>query len=103
MSSNGIAPKFGASKNQSHSVNKSVETAQQNCEIPTQSMYDIDFCNNFMFGNPIYFIAFLTEVINRTTRATKADKDVNIYEIITESAGKRMGIPIDIKQLKSII
>ena len=84
-------------------MNKSVETAQQNCEIQTQSMDDIDFCNNFMFGNPIYFIAFLTEVINRTIMATKADKDVNIYEIITESAGKRTGIPIDIEQLKSMI
>ena len=59
LSSNDIAPKFGASKNQSQSVNKSVETAQQNCEIQTQSVDDIDFCNNFMFGNPIYFIAFL--------------------------------------------
>ena len=84
-------------------MNKSVKTAQQNCEIQTQSMDDIDFCNNFMFGNPIYFIAFLTEVINRTIMATKADKGVNIYEIITESAGKRMGIPIDIEQLKSMI
>ena len=84
-------------------MNKSVETAQQNCEIQTQSMDDIDFCNKFMFGNPIYFIASLTEVINRTIMATKADKDVNIYEIITESAGKRMGIPIDIEQLKSMI
>ena len=84
-------------------MNKSVETAQQNCEIQTQSMDDIDFCNNFMFGNPTYFIAFFTEVINRTIMATKADKDVNIYEIITESAGKRMGIPIDIEQLKSMI
>ena len=56
-----------------------------------------------MFRNPIYFIAFLTEVINRTIMATKADKDVNIYEIITESAGKRTGIPIDIEQLKSMI
>ena len=103
LSSNEIAPKFGASKNQSQSVNKSVETAQQNCEIQTQSMDDIDFCNNFMFGNPISFIAFLTEVVNRTIMATKADKDVNIYEIITESAGKRMGIPIDTEQLKSMI
>ena len=84
-------------------MNKFVETAQQNCEIQTQSMDDIDFCNNFMFGNPIYFIAFLTEVINGTIMATKADKDVNIYEIITESAGKRMGIPIDIEQPKSMI
>ena len=74
----GIAPKFGASKNQSQSVNKSVETTQQNCEIQTQSMDDIDFCSNFMFGNSIYFIAFLTEVINRTIMATKADEDVNI-------------------------
>ena len=84
-------------------MNKSVETAQQNCEIQTQPMDDIDFCNNFMLRNPICFITFLTEVINRTIMAKKADKDVNIYEIITESAGKRMGIPTDIEQLKSII
>ena len=78
-------------------------TTHENNELQTQVMDEVDFSHNFMFGNPIYFLAFLTEVINRTILATKADKNINIYEIISESAGKRMGIPIDIEQLKSLI
>ena len=78
-------------------------TTHENNELQTQVMDEVDFSHNFMFGNPIYFLAFLTEVINRTILATKADKNINIYEIISESAGKRMGIPIDIEQLKSMI
>ena len=38
----------------------------------------IDFASNFMFSNPIYFVAFLTEVINQTFFATKANKETDI-------------------------
>lgn len=75
---------------------------QQSNELQTEVMDEIDFTNNFMFGNPIYFIAFLTEVINQSILAREANESINIYEIISESAGKRMGIPIDVEQLKSM-
>ena len=80
-----------------------ITTTHENNELQTQVQDEVDFSHNFMFGNPIYFLAFLTEVINRTILAAKANKSINIYEIISESAGKRMGIPIDIEQLKSMM
>ena len=51
-----------------------------------------------MFGNPIYFLAFLTEVINQTPLATKTTKEIDMYHFISDSAGKQMGIPIDVGQ-----
>ena len=62
----------------------------------------IDSATNFMFSNPIYFVAFLTEVINQTLLATKTNKEIDIHQIISDSAGKQMGIPIDVEQLKSL-
>ena len=62
----------------------------------------IDSATNFMFSNPIYFVAFLTGVINQTLLATKANKEIDVYQIISDSARKQMGIPIDIEQLKSL-
>ena len=35
-------------------------------QIDSVQMDEVDFTSNFMFGNPIYFMAFLTEVINQT-------------------------------------
>ena len=55
-----------------------------------------------MFSNPIYFVALLTEIINQTLLATKTNKEIDIYQIISDSAGKQMGIPIDVEQLKSL-
>ena len=62
----------------------------------------IDSATNFMFSNPIYFVAFLTEVLNQTLLATKTNNEIDIYQIISDSAGKQMGIPIDVEQLKSL-
>ena len=62
----------------------------------------IDSAINFMFSNPIYFVAFLTEVINQTLLATKTNKEIDIYQIISDSAGKQTGIPIDVEQRKSL-
>ena len=65
--------------------------------------WHIDSTSNFMFSNPIYFVTFLTEVINQTFLATKTNKEIDIYQIISDSAGKQMGIPIDFDQLKLLI
>ena len=50
------------------SVNAELLQAPQ---IDTVQMDEIDLSNNFMFGNPIYFIAFLTEVIKLLLAKTK--------------------------------
>ena len=63
---------------------------------------DIDFTSNLMFGNLIYFIAFLAEVINKAL-TYKENSDRNIFEIISEAAGKRMGLSVNAEQLKSLI
>jgi len=67
-----------------------------------QVIEQVDFASNSLFGNPIYFIAFLTEVINQTVLASKSSTPIDLYKIISDSAGKQLGIPIDIEQLKSM-
>ena len=71
-------------------------------EIEVQEMDNIDFASNLMFGNPIYFIAFLAEVINKAL-TYKENSDINIFEIISEAAGKRMGLSVNAVQFKSLI
>ena len=75
---------------------------QESNDVQTEVMDQIDFSDNFMFGNPISFIDFLTEVINQTIIAKEANKRIDIHQIISESAGKRMGIAIDNEQLKTM-
>ena len=77
-------------------------TNHDNVEIEVQEMDNIDFTSNLIFGNPIYFIAFLAEVINKAL-TYKENSDINIFEIISEAAGKRMGLSVNAEQLKSLI
>ena len=53
-------------------------TNHDNVEIEVQEMDNIDFTSNLMFGNPIYFIAFLAEVINKAL-TYKENSDINIF------------------------
>ena len=71
--------------------------------IETEHMNEVDFSSNFMFGNPIYFIAFLTEVINRTIACKDENKSIDVFQIISDVAGRRMDLPVDINQLKNMI
>ena len=66
-------------------------------------MDEIDFSNNFIFENPIYFIALLTEVINQTIACKDQKKTIDVFQIISDVSGRRMGLPVDIHQLKDII
>ena len=86
-----------APPNQKSWLRLCVELHENSCDA-----LQIDSATNFMFSNPIYFVAFLTEVINQTLLATKTNKEIDIYQIISDSAGKQMGIPIDVEQLKSL-
>ena len=49
-----------------------------------------------------YNIAFLAEVINKALTC-KENSDISIFEIISEAAGKRMGLSVNAEQLKSNI
>ena len=82
------------------SVNK--ETHETN-NIETEHMNEVDFSSKFMFGNPIYLIAFLTEVINQTIASKDENKSIDVFQIIADAAGRRMGLPVDINQLKNMI
>ena len=66
-------------------------------------MDKVDFTSNFMLGNPIYVVAFLAEVINQTIACKNLDKTINIFQIISDAAGRRMGLPVDINHLNYII
>ena len=73
------------------SVNK--ETHEAN-NIETEHVNEVDFSSNFMFGNPIYFIAFLTPVINQAIACKDENKLIYVFQIISDAAGRRMGLPV---------
>ena len=65
-------------------------------------MLQIDSACYFTFSNVIYFVAFLAEVINQTLLAAKTNKEMDSYQIISDSAEKQMGVLINVEQLKSL-
>ena len=56
--------------------------------------------SSFLFCNPVTFLAFLTDVIKQTILAKDKNEDIDVFQIITEAAGGRMGLPADAEQLK---
>ena len=72
-----------------------IELDENSCDT-----LQIDSVSNFMFSNPIYFKAFLIEVINQTLLATKTNKEIDIDRIISDFTEKQMGFPFDVEQLK---
>ena len=62
-------------------------------------------CKNIVKSSNLrlsYNIAFLAEVINKALTC-KENSDISIFEIISEAAGKRMGLSVNAEQLKSLI
>ena len=53
-----------------------------------------------MLGNPLLFHAFLADVIKQTINAQDNNAPVDVFKIITEVAGGKMGIPIDAEEHK---
>ena len=62
-------------------------------------------CENIVKSSNLrlsYNIAFLAEVINKALTC-KENSDISIFQIISEVAGKRMGLSVNAEQLKSLI
>jgi len=53
-----------------------------------------------MFNNPIYFLAFLAEVIQQTIVAKDQKENIDVFKITTGAAGGRIGLALDSEQLK---
>ena len=64
-------------------------------------MDNIDFNSNFIFGNLLDFVSFLAEILHKAISAK--DITINVFEIILEAVGKRMGLSVNADQLKSLI
>ena len=56
--------------------------------------------SSFLFCNPVTILAFLTEVIKQTILAKDNNEDIDVFQIIIEAGGGRMGLPVDAEQLK---
>ena len=78
------------------------ETHEAN-NIESEHTNEVDFSSNIMFGNPIYFVAFLAEVINQTIACKDENKSIDVFQIISDAAGCRKGLLVDINQLKHMI
>jgi len=50
----------------------------------TGSMECVDFTTNFLFANPLFFLAFLAQVITETISTKDRNQPVDIFKIITE-------------------
>jgi len=59
----------------------------------------LDFFS-LLFGNPVTFLAFLAEVIRQTMLEKDNNESIDVCQIITKSAGDRMGLPVDADQLQ---
>ena len=50
--------------------------------------------SGLMSGNPVLFLAFLVDVINQTLSAKEKIEPIDLFKIITDAAGGRMGLPV---------
>ena len=66
-------------------------------------MDGIDYSSNFTYGNPLLFLAFIADVIKKTIFLKDADQPIDIFKIIPDVAGGRMGIPVEADQLKNLM
>ena len=86
-----------------------VNTTKTSCEqkdtenLTTPPYTNSKNCNRHMLENHSNFIAFLVVNIQNTILSQTRSKTVDILKIITESAEKYMGIPIDIDYIKTLI
>ena len=55
-----------------------------------------------MLENPIYIIDFSTEVISQTKMFKETNKRGDFFQIFSNLAGKRLGIPNKSEQLKFV-
>ena len=58
------------------------------------------YFSSLLFGDPVTFLAFLADVIKQTILARDKNENIDVCQIITEAAGRRMGLPVDAEQLK---
>jgi len=47
-------------------------------------------------------LTFLAEVIRQTTAVKDRNETVDVFKIVAEPAGGRMGLPVDVEQLKCL-
>ena len=71
------------------SGNKHSHPSSAQVEVQNQTIDQVEFSNNFMLGNPIYFIANLTEIISQTIMAKETNKNLDLFQVISNLAGKR--------------
>jgi len=62
----------------------------------------VDFTTNFPFGNPLLFLAFLAQVITETISTKDRNQPVDIFKILNNAAGGRIGLPVDAEQPKTL-
>jgi len=62
----------------------------------------VDFTTNFPFGNPLLFLTFSAQVISETISTKDRNQPVDIFKIITDAVGGRIGLPVDAEQFKTL-
>jgi len=55
-----------------------------------------------MLGNPVLFLAFSADVINQAISVKEKNEPIDLFKIITDAAGGRMGLPVEADQLKAL-
>ena len=58
--------------------------------------------SGLMLGSPVLFLAFLADVVDQALSAGERNEPVDLFEIVTDAAGGRMGLPVEAEQLKAL-
>ena len=83
-------------------VNKSYAHITADSTLSEHSAGAENCPSGLMLGNPVLFLAFLADVINQTLSAKEKNEPIDLFKIITDPAGGRMGLLVEAEQLKAL-
>jgi len=78
-------------------VNISYDHTTTDSTLSAHHAGDENCPSGLLFGNPVLLLAF-----NQTISAKEKNEPIDLFKIITDAAGGRMGVPIEADQLKAL-
>ena len=83
-------------------VNISYDHTTTDSTLSERHSGDENCPSGLMLGNPVLFLAFSADVINQAISVKEKNEPIDLFKIITDAAGGRMGLPVEAEQLKAL-
>jgi len=83
-------------------VNISYDHTTTDSTLSERHSGDENCPSGLMLGNPVLFLAFSADVINQAISVKEKNEPIDLFKIITDAAGGRMGLPVEADQLKAL-